>query len=112
VREVLWLRNMFVELGYPQESPTTIFCDSQGTVACTHDPHTHSKMKHISIHEHFICDCITKCLITVVCIDGKDNDADIFMKLLGKVLHSQWVKRFNLHATQGGVLESEVVEAN
>jgi hypothetical protein len=105
-RDVLWFRNMFAELGYPQESATTIFCDNQGTVACTHDPHAHSKMKHISIREHFIRDCITRGLINVVHINGKDNDADIFTKPLGRVLHGQWVARHNLRATQGGVLST------
>jgi hypothetical protein len=101
---------MFTELGYPQESPMTIFCDNQGTVVCTHDPHAHSKMKHISIWEHFIHNCIARQLINVVHVNGKDNDADIFTKPLEQVLHSQWVKKSNLHATQGGVLEYEVVE--
>jgi hypothetical protein len=30
-REVLWFRNLLTELGLPQTSPTTIFCDNQGT---------------------------------------------------------------------------------
>jgi hypothetical protein len=106
-RDVLWLRSMFAELGYPQESPTPIFCDNQGTVACTHDPHAHSKMKHISIREHFIRDCIGKRLINVIHINGKDNPADIFTKPLGRVLHAHWVNRLNLRASQGGVLKSD-----
>ena len=63
-------------------------------------------MKHISIREHFIRDCISRGLINVVHINGKDNDADIFTKPLGRVLHSQWVTKYNLRATQGGVLSS------
>jgi hypothetical protein len=109
-RDVLWLRSLFAEIGYPQESPTTIFCDNQGTVACTHDPHAHSKMKHISIREHFIRDCITKKLIVVTHIDGKENDADIFTKPLGRILHSQWVRKFDLRASQGGVLDIDDAE--
>ncbi len=45
---VLCFRNCF-ELGYPQSTATTLFCDNQGTVICTHDPHGHTKMKHITI---------------------------------------------------------------
>jgi hypothetical protein len=109
-RDVLWFRNLFSELGYPQESATTIFCDNQGTVACTHDPHAHSKMKHIAIREHFIRDCIARSIISVVHVNGKDNDADVFTKPLGRVLHGQWVSKYNLRATQGGVLEAEDAE--
>jgi hypothetical protein len=109
-RDVLWLRNLFAEIGYPQESPTTIFCDNQGTVACTHDPHAHSKMKHISIREHFIRECISRRTINVVHIDGKENPADLFTKPLGRVLHAQWVSRLNLRASQGGVLKADDAE--
>jgi hypothetical protein len=48
-RDILWFRNLFAELDIPQIQPTTLFCNSQGMVACMHDPHTHSKMKHIAI---------------------------------------------------------------
>jgi hypothetical protein len=99
-RDVLWFRNFLAELGYPQEDPTTIFCDNQGTVTCTHDPHAHSKMKHILICEHFIRDCVSKRLLNVVHIDGKDNDADVFTKPLERVLHSQWVSKFHLRTVR------------
>jgi hypothetical protein len=101
--DVLWFHNLFAELGYPQESATIIFCDNQGTIAYTHDSHTHSKMKYISIQEYFICNCISHGLISIVYINGRDNNADIFTKPLGRVLHNQWVIKYNLHATQRGV---------
>lgn len=47
--EVLWFGNLFAELGFPQYSPITIFCDNQGAIGCTHDPHAHIKMKHIDL---------------------------------------------------------------
>jgi hypothetical protein len=86
-RDRLWLRNVLTKLGYPQESslPTPpvllLFCDNQGTVACTHDPHSHNKMKHTSIREHNIRDCIGKRLINIIQIDGK-NRMLIFLRSL------------------------------
>jgi hypothetical protein len=104
-RDILWFCNFFAELGFPQQCPTSLFCDNQGTVACTHDPHAHSKMKHISIREHFIRDCTMKRLIDVIYISNKENFADVFTKPLHRVIHSQWVKMLGLDASQGGVLE-------
>jgi hypothetical protein len=106
-REVLWFRNLFAELGFPQSSPTTIFCDNQGTVACTRDPHAHSKMKHISIREHFIRDCVMKRLIDVVYISNKENIADLFTKPLPRIMHTRWVKMLRLDAGQGGVSDDD-----
>jgi hypothetical protein len=107
-RDILWFRNLFAELGNPQIQPTTLFCDNQGTVACTHDPHAHSKMKHISIREHFIRDCVMKRLIDVVHVSNKENIADLFTKPLHRILHSRWVKMLRLDAGQGGVLKHDL----
>jgi hypothetical protein len=53
-KEVLWLRSLAQELGFRQEHPTPIYCDNQGTIACTHDPQHHSQMKHIDLRFHFV----------------------------------------------------------
>jgi len=100
---ILWFRNLFAKLGFPQVQPTSLFCDNQGTVACTHDPHAHSKMKHISIWEHFIRDCIIKCLIDVIHVSNKENIADLLTKPLHHVLHAHWINMLQLDASRGGV---------
>lgn len=100
--DVLWFRNLFAELGFPQGQPTTLFCDNQGTVACTHDPHAHPKMKHISIREHFIRDCIIKRLIDVIHVSNKENIADLLTKPLHHILHARWTNMLRLDASQGG----------
>jgi hypothetical protein len=106
-RDVLWFRNLFAELGFAQSQLTSLFCDNQDTVACTHDPHAHSKMKHIAIREHFIRDCVMKRLIDVIHVSGKENIADLLTKPLHRVLHMRWIKLLRLDASQGGVLEPD-----
>ena len=105
--DILWFRNLFLELGYPQTNPTTLFCDNQGTVSCTHDPHGHTKMKHIAIRYHFIRDCVNKRIIDVIHIPNYSNIADLFTKPLGRILHERWVKLLRLDRGQGGVLEDD-----
>jgi hypothetical protein len=75
--QVLWLQPLFNELGFPQDQATPLYCDNQGTVACTHDPQSHSCMKHIDIRAHFICDSVNWCLIDVHHIPGSENPADL-----------------------------------
>ena len=102
VCQLLWFRNLFEELGYPQTSATPLFCDNQGTIACTHayDPHGHTRMKHIDIHVHFIHNCVNKHFINVIYISNQSNIADLFTKALTKVLHQKWVKFLRLDAGQ------------
>ena len=104
---ILWFQNLFAELSFPQTQPMSLFCDNQGTVTCTHDPHAHSKMKHISIHEHFICDCVIKCLIDVIHVSNKENIANLLTKPLYHTLHACWIKMLQLDTSQGGVLECD-----
>lgn len=94
--QILWLRQLLMELGYPQHDPTCLFCDNNGTVVCTHDPHSHSRMKHIDIRSHFIRDCVNKRHIDVLRVSGKENLADIFTKPLARVLHINAVKLLGL----------------
>lgn len=104
-RDLLWFRNLLGELGYPQLLPMTMLCDNQGMITCTHDLHTHSKTKHISIRKHFICDCVLKWLINVMYISNQHNIADLFTKPLHQTLHQHWTTMLGLDASQGGVSE-------
>jgi hypothetical protein len=104
-RELVWLRTLFNELGFTQNQPTILFCDNKGTVSCTHDPHSHSQMKHIDIRAHFIRDCVNSRFIDVHHIPGVENTADVLTKPLGKIIHSKWLKYLRMDEGQGGVLE-------
>ena len=96
-RQVLWLRSLFHELGFPQNHPTPLYCDNQGTVACTHDPQSHSRMKHIDIRAHFIRDSVNQRLIDVHHIPGCENPADLLTKPLGHTIHQKWLTCIGLH---------------
>jgi Reverse transcriptase (RNA-dependent DNA polymerase) len=95
-RQVLWLRSLFEELGFNQNTPTPLYCDNQGTVTCTHDPQSHSRMKHIDIRAHFIRDCVNNRLIDVHHIPGTENPADLLTKPLLRPTHQKWLERINL----------------
>jgi hypothetical protein len=41
-REACWLRNLYGELRFPQESPTLIFGDNEGSISMTQDPQFHT----------------------------------------------------------------------
>lgn len=97
-RQIIWLRSLFEELGFTQEQPTPLYCDNQGTVACTHDPQAHSRMKHIDIRAHFIRDSVNRRLIDVHHIPGIENPADLLTKPLHRTIHQKWFVRISMHA--------------
>ncbi len=46
-QEAQWLRNLYQELGYTQEKPTTIYCNNTSAVAIMKNPMYHKQTKHI-----------------------------------------------------------------
>ena len=99
-RQIIWLRSLFDELGFKQPTATILHCDNQGTVACSHDPHSHSRMKHIDIRAHFIRDCVNDGVIDVTHIPGVENPADLLTKPLDKTIHRKWLQRIRLDVDQ------------
>jgi hypothetical protein len=47
--EATWLRNLYMELGFPQKYPTIIKGDNEGSVTLTQNPQFHQRSKHIAI---------------------------------------------------------------
>jgi hypothetical protein len=105
-RQILWLRSLFHELGFGQQQPTPLYCDNQGTVLCTHDPQSHSRMKHIDIRAHFIRDTVNHRLVDVHHIPSVENPADLLTKPLHRVTHQKWLTRLNMHEDQPQNLDS------
>jgi hypothetical protein len=104
--QVLWFHSLSQELGFPQQKPSIIYCDNQGAIYCTHDPKSHSHMKHIDIRYHFICHCVNQQLIDVVHIPGVSNMSDVLTKALDTLTHEKWASMLNLHwhVDPGGML--------
>ena len=54
VTEVLWLKSLFSELGYPFSSSPIIWCDNTAAKSIAENPFFHSWTKHTKIDVHFI----------------------------------------------------------
>ena len=89
--QILWLQSLFLELGFTQHQSTPLYCDNQGTILCSHNPQSHSRMKHIDICAHFIRDSVSRCLIDIHHISGFKNPVDLFTKPLAQIIHKKWI---------------------
>jgi hypothetical protein len=103
-RQIIWLRSLFKELGFPQPEATLLYCDNLGTVSCTHDPHSHSRMKHIDIRAHFIRDCVNHGVVDVQHIPGIENPSDLLTKPLDRIVHEKWLTSLRLNINQEKVV--------
>lgn len=82
-KQILWMYSEMEEVGYPQEKPGILYNDNSGAVALTKNTKHNSRVKHIDIRHHFICDCVENGNIRVLHVSSADNLADLFTKALG-----------------------------
>ena len=65
VKEIMWLRNFLEWLGYPQQSPTSLWCDNMGAVQNCEDGADHHKTKHLDIKYMFIREAARNGLVKI-----------------------------------------------
>jgi len=54
VCELIWLKSLLSELGFPSSIPMTLFCDNQVAMHIAANLVFHERIKHIKIDCHFI----------------------------------------------------------
>ena len=86
-KQVLCHQTCCEELGIPQPTTLTIFCNNQAAITIAHHPEFHTCMKHIDITLHFLHDHIESGMINITYVLSHKNLADLFMKGLARPLH-------------------------
>jgi hypothetical protein len=81
-KEAIHLRTLLSELGYPQSSPISMNEDNQSCIELALNPIHHARTKHLDIQLHFVRQCLSKGIITLVYRRTQDNIADILTKPL------------------------------
>ena len=63
--EVQWVQSLLHELGIELRHPPTIWCENISTTYLTTTPIFHSRLKHLEIDFHYVCDKVAKNELTV-----------------------------------------------
>ncbi len=79
-REAKWTRQLLFELGFPQDSATTIFEDNKGCIAISGNDRTDTRSKHIDVKYHFVRQMIKSNQIQVEYLPTEEMIADMFTK--------------------------------
>lgn len=82
--EVLWLKNILLDMNITINTPINIFEDNQGCIQIAKNPDT-KRTKHIDIKHHFIREQINEGVINLVYIPTNDQLADVLTKGLPRV---------------------------
>ena len=79
--QLLWMKQILSEYGLVQ-NVMTLFCDNMSVINISKNPVQHSRIKHIDIQYHFICDLVKEKVISLEHIFTKNQLVDLFTKPL------------------------------
>ena len=83
-QEILWLRNLFQEIGYEIEGASSLYLDNQSAIAVSKNPEYHGRMKHLDLRHYWLRDVVKEGKIDVKYIPTASMPADIMTKSLPK----------------------------
>ena len=86
VCELLWLRTMLAELGYPICEPMNLYCDNKAAISIAHNPVQHDRTKHIEVDRHFIKEKLHQGLICTPYVSTGEQVADVLTKGVSKTI--------------------------
>ena len=99
--EMLWLRSLLIEIGFPHPSPMKMYCDNEAATFIASNEIFHMRTKHIEIDCHLIRQYVLDGTICTPHVASAHHLADIFTKALaGRVYETIGGKlgMFDLHA--------------
>ena len=101
--ELLWLKNLFIEIGLQLSSKPVIYCDNLGATYVSANPVFHSKMKHLGLDYHFVRENVQAGSLRVSFISTHDQVADLLTKPLPRVLFQTKLVFFLTNPFCGGM---------
>ncbi|CAA7015697.1 unnamed protein product [Microthlaspi erraticum] len=99
--EVLSLRQLLKELGFPFTAPVRLFCDSEAAIHIAANPVFHERTKHVEADCHAVRDVVLDGTIATIHVGTTDQLADLLTKPLGRPQFESLVSKLsivNLHA--------------
>ena len=88
--DVIWVRNVLTELGYPPSGPTPVFVDNTAAKQVAENPVSARHLRHVARRHFFVQDAVAGGLVTVPHVKSELNLADALTKLLPNVPKFRW----------------------
>lgn len=111
--EVVWVTNLFKELGQSLNGPVIIHCDNKATIQIAANHIFHERTKHIEIDCHFIRERVQQGLIKTSYINTKDQLTDLLTKGLGRSQHDFLLAKLGvLHVINTSSLRGNIEDSS
>jgi hypothetical protein len=81
-KDIVHQRRILAELGFPQTSPTILYCDSTSAINISNNPMIGSRLRHVQISDFWVRELVDRQIVKLSKISGEHNVADVFTKPL------------------------------
>jgi len=85
--EVVWLRGLLVEIGFPQTTPTLLHADNTNAIQIATNLVFHERTKHIEVDCHSIREAVDTHVISLPHISTDLQITDVFTKSMTRQRH-------------------------
>ena len=92
-REVIWLRRLLKDMGFPQRGPTIIYEDNMSTIQMLEGAYNHKASKHVNPKYHFSKSAIVDGVIHVEHLVTTEMEADMLTKSLPTQSHWKFTQK-------------------
>lgn len=82
VRDIVWVRQLFAEIGLAVQYPTNVYQDNLGTISWTTEVQGLRKVKHVGIRYSYVREAVDNQLVNVLYTPSIKNKADSLTKAL------------------------------
>jgi hypothetical protein len=96
--KIIWLRNLYNEIGHSQNEATELFGDNQLAIAIATNLQYHKRSKHFKIKNHHLRQQIRAEKIKLSYCPTATMTADILTKALPRARHEEHCRALGLHA--------------
>jgi len=87
--ELLWLKKLLTEIGFPPVSAMNLFCDNKAAIAVAQNPVQHDRTKHVEVDRHFIKQNVEAKIVQFPFVKSGDQLADMLTKAVaGRDFHN------------------------
>ena len=97
-KEVIFIRELLIDLGFIIDAASVIKCDSKSAVGMAFDPVAFKKTKHILRAAEFLRDLVTRGVVSVEHISGVVMLADILTKATSRGVFVDLLKQLDSFA--------------
>ncbi|KAM0029928.1 putative RNA-directed DNA polymerase [Helianthus debilis subsp. tardiflorus] len=94
--EVLWIRKLLTEIGFPQLEASTIMCDNEAAIQISENPGQHDRTKHVEVDRHFIKEKLEAGILELSSVRSKDQLADILTKVVNARIFSHCLDKLSI----------------